>query len=451
MKLRMFSIPLTAALLAVFLAGSAFGVQDYSLVYYDGHLHTVRSDGSGSVAQIKATAISRGLDAVIITDHCKDLTLDEWRSLVAECRAVSDATFLALPGFEMTGSDGMLNRAHINALFADDPFVGMNRCELCPEEVWISPQNPDGTGAMYPENLARWVDYIHLQGGIAVHNHPSGSTSLDYGVDNIEVYNQGHVDDVFGYAKMLGYSDEAAWQLGITLNDFAVYGERDVNIPVAFPGIPDPIPLRLALYYATLSFSGIGQWLGAPEAPLNSWDDLLLAYVDGTLRRPIFGLANTDSHNTGDPVYSTVGVAKNGAYVKKGKKGLTARELFAAVKSGRTFATTGPSLSLEVNGRIMGETTRVFRGGAASITLSADSESPTAVLVKIDIIKNGEIMQTVSPMSPVYSATLVDSALTEDGYYRVEVTSYDPLSGAYQFAWSNPVFVRIFPRGNGHG
>jgi len=45
-----------------------------NLVYYDGHMHPVRSDGNGSVADIKATALSRGLDAVIITDHCKQLT-----------------------------------------------------------------------------------------------------------------------------------------------------------------------------------------------------------------------------------------------------------------------------------------------------------------------------------------------------------------------------------------
>jgi hypothetical protein len=38
------------------------------------------------------------------------------------------------------------------------------------------------------------------------------------------------------------------------------------------------IPLRYALYYATQSFPPyIGQWLGSPQAPLNSWDDLLMA------------------------------------------------------------------------------------------------------------------------------------------------------------------------------
>ncbi len=109
------------------------------LVYYDAHMHTTRSDGSGSVADIKATALSRGLSAVIITDHCKSLTEEKWASLVEETEAASDGSFLALPGFEVTGSDGMFNRDHINALGVDDPFVGDDSSELCPEEVWFSP------------------------------------------------------------------------------------------------------------------------------------------------------------------------------------------------------------------------------------------------------------------------------------------------------------------------
>jgi hypothetical protein len=409
------------------------------LIYYDGHMHTTYSDGSGSVADIKATALSRGLSAVIITDHCKNLTLAEWQSLVAETAAASDSTFLALPGFEVTGSDGIFNRDHINALGAADPFVGDDALELCPEEVWESPLNPEGTGPMYPENLAKWVDYIQSQGGIAVHNHPSGTTKPAYGVSHMEVYNQSHVDDVASYAAALGYPPDQAWQLGLTLNNFAVYGERDVNMLVPFPGFPDPIPLRYGLWYATANYIApyIGQWLGSPEAPLSSWDELLLAYVDGTLDAPIFGLANSDAHNTGDPG-SNVGVAKNGVYLKK----LTAQDLYKAIEAGRTFGTTGPSLALDVNGKLMGERA-VLPHGTAQIHLAANSESPTAVLVKIDVIKNGQVWQTITPGSPAYEATLSDPAVTVDGYYRVEITALDLADNSYHFAWSNPVFVKV--------
>jgi len=445
MKTRILAITLAVALLVVFVTGTASAAPKLTLVYYDGHMHTTRSDGSGSVADIKATALSRGLSAVIITDHCKSLSLAEWESLVAECEALSDATFLALPGVEVTGSDGMFNRDHINALGIDDPFVGDDFCQLCPEEIWESPENPMGTGALYPENLTKWVDYIHSKGGIAVHNHPSGTTTLGYGVNNLEVYNQSHVDDVAGYARQLGYSAQEAWEFGMLLNNLAIYGEVDElsmlmpNPFLGYPGFPqDPyIPLRDILFYATYAFSGTGQWLGAPQAPLTSWDELLMAYVNNTVDTPIFGLANSDAHNTGSPD-SDVGVAKNGVYVKE----LTASELYKAIKTGRTFATTGPSLALDVNGELMGDTAYIF-DDTANINLSVNSESETAILVKIDIIKNGDILQTISPMSSTYEITLSDNAVTENGYYRVEVTSVDVISGNYYFAWSNPVFVSI--------
>jgi hypothetical protein len=49
----------------------------------------------------------------------------------------------------------------------------------------------------------------------------------------------------------------------------------------------------------------------------------------------------------------------------------------------------------------------------------------------------------MSPLSPTYQTTLADGGVSEDGYYRVEVTSLDLASGNYSFAWSNPVFVRV--------
>jgi hypothetical protein len=85
----------------------------------------------------------------------------------------------------------------------------------------------------------------------------------------------------------------------------------------------------------------------------------------------------------------------------------------------------------------------VITHGTAQIHLTANSESPSAVLVKIDIIKNGVIWQTIAPMSPAYGDTLSDDAVTEDGYYRVEITALDPATGSYTFAWSNPVFVKV--------
>ena len=46
-------------------------------------------------------------------------------------------------------------------------------------------------------------------------------------------------------------------------------------------------------------------------------------------------------------------------------------------------------------------------------------------------------------MQPVYEDTLLDGGVSQDGYYRVEITCQDAPDGARYFAWSNPVFVKI--------
>ena len=403
--------------------------EPYMLIYLDGHMHSVRSDGTGDVAQIKATAQSRGLSAVIVTDHCSELTREKWDSLVADTKAASDASFLVLPGFEMTGNEGLLNRDHILAYLAASPFVDAD-AETCPEEVWPSEANPDGYGTKQPENLAKWVDFVHAQGGIAVHAHPVGTTRLEYGVDDIEVYNQSQLDDIVRYAKLGGYSDAEAAELALFLGNFATYGSRDVDRPVRVPGATGMMPAHEALQKLA------GLKLGAPEAPLLSWDDLLMAYVEGRAEKPIFALANTDAHNTGD-ADSKVGLAKNGLYVKQ----LDTDEVYAAIRAGRGFATTGPSLDFNVDGALMGETARVHNSATlgVSVNASANSESASVIVEKVDFIKNGEILKTVSPASASYVETLKDG-VTGSGYYRIEVTSYDSSSGRRYYAWSNPIF-----------
>jgi len=212
------------------------------------------------------------------------------------------------------------------------------------------------------------------------------------------------------------------------LGDFATYGNRDLDKAIPFPGQTDQMPAGQAL----LKLAGLK--LGAPEAPLLSWDDLLKAYLDGRLEKPIFALANTDAHNTGDPD-SKVGLAKNGLFVKQ----LSADEVYAAIEAGRGFATTGPSLDFSVDGALMGETAKV--GGSANLSLKVRAENDAAVLEKVDIIKNGEVLKTVNPNAATYEETLKDD-VTGTGYYRIEVTSYDSSSGRRYYAWSNPVFFQ---------
>jgi hypothetical protein len=415
----------------------------HRLVYFDGHMHTTHSDGSGSIADLKEAALARGLSAVLITNHTKQIVdLAEWNEIVAESEALSEKDFLMIPSFEVTGSEGMLNRDHFLAWGVYDPFVGDDADALAPEEVWESPRNYDGTGPLFPEVLRQWVDYIHENDGLAVHVHTSGTTQPDYGANFIELYNLSYVKDVANSALALGFTIEQAWGLGTVVNNFAIYGNRDLYELYPFPGTPYPIPLRLALYLAT------GEWLDSPEAdPMHSWDDLLMDYVSGQIDAPVFGLANSDAHNTanlpiGGEGYddSDVGEVKNGVYLKKLNRG----QFFKALRNGNLFATTGPSLYFDVNGQMMGETVTIKPEDSPIVTLnfSAKSENPNAVLVKLDVIKNAEAIRTSSP-GTAQTELILDDEVTKDSYYRVEVTSYDMATGMYYFAWANPVFVNI--------
>ncbi|MFH0729252.1 MAG: hypothetical protein V2B19_23275 [Pseudomonadota bacterium] len=466
---------LTMALVLMAAVPSAQAKNDLKLIYFDGHIHTTHSDGSGSIADVKQVAKERGLNAVIITNHTKQIAdMNEWNDIVGQCRTLSEKEFLMIPAFEVTGSEGLFCRDHVLAWGVDTPFVGEPADALAPEEVWESPENPFGTGPMAPEVIRQWTDWIHENRGIAVHAHTTGTTQLGYNVDYIEVINLSHTKDVARFAQMAGFSAGEAWNLGVLFNSFAIFGDEYLQLPIDMPnpyygqpGQPMTIqlPLQQALYMGTSLIGDMGensggaQWLGTPTpqtlldqgatpaAPLNSWDDLLLAYIDGKIDHPIFGVANSDAHNTANIIIgstgnddSDVGEAKNGVYLHKFNKFQFAK----AIRRGNLFATTGPSLYFDVNGEIMGETVQLGhkKNKKVKLNLRVNSENPAATLAVVSIIKNGEILFREEPMSPTYELELEDT-VTGNGYYRVEVTSMDISDGRPRFAFGNPVFVKL--------
>ena len=448
---KYFSILFMFALSLVILSRSIQAVenQDYKLIYFDGHIHTTHSDGSGSLADVKEVALARGLSAVIVTNHTKQIVdVNEWNEIVTQCAELSDPNFLMVPSFEVTGSEGYILRDHFLAWNVYDPFVGNDSNALSPEEYWLSPRNNTGTGPLYPEHIRSWMDYIHSHSGLGVHAHTWGTTQPDYDVDYIELYNFGTVKDIIENVKIAtdgAISDEMAQQLGLVMNNFAVYGDRDLDMIIDVPGMGQE-ELRNALWIAT------GQWLGAPESiPLYSWDQQLMSYIVGDVNKPVFGAANSDAHNTANTLIddpnnddSDVGEAKNGLYVTN----LDYLSFFEAIRSGRSFASTGPSLCMNVNDAMMGQTAWIDTDSnePAQIHLEMNSNSDSAIIAKVDIIKNGQVLQTINPNVPVYDVNIVDEDVNSPGYYRTEIVSYDMISGEYQFAWTNPVFVNKIPK-----
>lgn len=103
----------------------------------DLHVHTVYSDGSGTVGEVLETAEEKGLDGLAITDH---ETLEGY----FEARA-SDCCLLVLPGFEVETDAG-----HVLVL-------GLERL-------------PPVVGKMDYEELIRWARGL---GGLTVLAHPA--------------------------------------------------------------------------------------------------------------------------------------------------------------------------------------------------------------------------------------------------------------------------------------
>jgi len=132
----------------------------------DLHIHTVYSDGSGTVGEVLETAKDKGLDGLAITDH---ETLEGY----FEARA-SDCDLLVLPGFEIETDAG-----HVLVL-------GLERL-------------PPVVGKMDYEELIWWARGL---GGLTVLAHPAaGRFRLNRWMgskpDVVEVFNASYPSGYF--------------------------------------------------------------------------------------------------------------------------------------------------------------------------------------------------------------------------------------------------------------
>lgn len=66
------------------------------------HAHSTHSyDGKLSLTELKAEAMARGLSFICMTEHTDQMTPEGARAFVAECRSLSDQSFVFVPGFEV--------------------------------------------------------------------------------------------------------------------------------------------------------------------------------------------------------------------------------------------------------------------------------------------------------------------------------------------------------------
>jgi PHP domain-containing protein len=132
------------------------------------HVHSNLSyDGQNTLAEIASLAKSRGYRFVGMSEHSDTFEPQKMAYFVDECRRLSDASFLMIPGLEFTCD----NRLHLLAL-------GIDRY----------------TDSTNPALVAR---FVNAQGGLAILSHPGRygyqiPSGLEMLLDGIEVWNAGY-------------------------------------------------------------------------------------------------------------------------------------------------------------------------------------------------------------------------------------------------------------------
>ena len=116
---------------------------------------------------------------------------------------------------------------------------------------------------------------------------------------------------------------------------------------------------------------------------------------------------------------------------------------FAALKSGRTFVTTGPMVLLTVNGRMPGDTVDVLPGARVRVTAEALGHASQVPLQSLEIIGHGRVLartEAAPGRAGDQSALRAEIDLTIDrGIWIAAKTQ----AGTAQAAHTTPVYVTV--------
>lgn len=163
---------------------------------------------------------------------------------------------------------------------------------------------------------------------------------------------------------------------------------------------------------------------------------------------PLTALAGSDfpwcgrgSRTTDRGRASHIGDARFYAYLGSGRE-LTFERWMAALKAGRTFATTGPVLDLRVNGKPPGERLDVAPGEKLNVVAQAFGHAEQVPLSKLEIIVHGEARATAKPGTRGQSAKKLEAQLelTADGGVWIAARAD---AGPTQIAHTTPVYVSV--------
>lgn len=147
-----------------------------------------------------------------------------------------------------------------------------------------------------------------------------------------------------------------------------------------------------------------------------------------------------------DKMSSDVPVGLYRTYANLGEEGFTYDAWRSAVAAGRTFLSGGPLLSLQVDGRGIGETVRIH--GPGTVTLSADAEG-IFPMSSLEIVQNGEVVASTSEEGSRRLSLTTELRVEGDcwvaarcggpGYF--EGTLHRDVWGRGMFAHTSPIYL----------
>ena len=160
--------------------------------------------------------------------------------------------------------------------------------------------------------------------------------------------------------------------------------------------------------------------------------------MNSGFRLPAAGGSDTFSDLSRDPPLGT-----GRTYVRVEGE-LTLESWFRGLRAGRTFATNGPLLELDVEGRGMGEEIHLERPGSVSVVAKARSMVP---MEKLLVLVNGKAHATVPGPSRELSWS-GEVALDEASWIALQAEGGPSpfITDSYLFAHSTPVWVTVSGR-----
>ncbi|MEX2352045.1 MAG: LpqB family beta-propeller domain-containing protein [Balneolaceae bacterium] len=114
-----------------------------------------------------------------------------------------------------------------------------------------------------------------------------------------------------------------------------------------------------------------------------------------------------------------------------------------SVRSGHTFATSGPLLFAEVDGRIPGE--QIDLNGSQTVRLPVVAEVASwSPLHSVDVIMNGQVVESLTPPEGVGRFTLeTEVAMEGSGWVSIRAVGFwhQGITDSYAYALTTPVYV----------